>query len=101
MRRLLLLGMILWLVASAQATIRYVDVNSIGGPCNDSNPGTSITAPKCNPVPAINATTTPGDILYFRGGTYNPSRFDNFGGGVTWHSGAPNNPITFAAYQGE
>src|SRR5262245_5638291 len=100
MRRLLLLGMILWLVASAQAaTTRYVDVNSIGGPCNDGNPGTSITAPKCSAVNAINATTAPGDILYFRAGTYSPSRFDNFGGGVTWHSGSSGNPITFKNYQ--
>lgn len=45
----------------------WVDKNSLGGTCNNSNPGTSITAPKCTAA-SILPSLQPGDKVWFRGG---------------------------------
>lgn len=46
----------------------YVDANSIGGSCSDTNPGT-ITRPWCS-ISKANSTLQPGDTAYIRAGTY-------------------------------
>lgn len=46
----------------------FVDRDSIGGPCADSNPGTE-TQPWCT-VAKANATLVAGDTVYLRAGTY-------------------------------
>ncbi|MBN1774662.1 MAG: right-handed parallel beta-helix repeat-containing protein [Deltaproteobacteria bacterium] len=46
----------------------YVDRDSLGGPCADTNPGT-LTAPWCT-VAHANATLVAGDTVYLRAGTY-------------------------------
>jgi hypothetical protein len=70
----------------------YVDKNSIGGPCADTNPG-NITRPWCT-LKKANASLQAGDTVYVRRGTYDeviePS-----------NSGTAGKKIIYKAYPGE
>ncbi|MFH1587510.1 MAG: right-handed parallel beta-helix repeat-containing protein [Candidatus Diapherotrites archaeon] len=80
--------------------IYYVDKDSIGGTCLDSNPGT-ITQPWCT-LRKASQTMVAGDITYIREGIYAPEW-------VQWarltvdtlNSGTEGNPISYVAYPGE
>lgn len=79
----------------ALSTNYYVDGASIGGTCNNNNPGT-ITQPWCTIQKATSATSPvqAGDTIYVRAGTYN-------GTVDMYKSGTLDNPITLSAYQNE
>ncbi len=87
-------GILFLLMATeAMGTTYYVDKNSIGGICSDSNPGT-IVQPWCSIKYAAN-TLVAGDTVNIRQGTYSetdiyPSR-----------SGTSGNYITYKVYQNE
>jgi hypothetical protein len=70
----------------------YVDKDSIGGTCSDSNPGT-ITQPWCT-IGKANAFLQAGDTVYIRAGTFqetiNPS-----------NSGTEGKYITYQNYQSD
>jgi hypothetical protein len=74
-------------------TTFYVDKNSLGGTCNNNNPGTQ-TQPWCSITKAMQ-TLTAGQRAYIREGTYNE------GGLRPTNSGTPGNYITFEAFPGE
>jgi len=79
----------------AISTSYYVDTASIGGACNNNNPGT-ITQPWCTIQKATgnNSSVVAGDTIYVRAGTYN--------GTVDFYkSGTVGNPIILTAYQNE
>lgn len=78
-------------MASLAATY-YVDKDSIGGACSNSNAGTLITAPWCTLIKA-GTTATLGDTVYIRAGIYQET--------ITPNSGTLGNTITFDRYQGE
>jgi hypothetical protein len=72
----------------------YVDRDSLGGPCSDSNPG-SLTAPWCT-LEKANATLAAGDTAYLRAGTYAGETI------APARSGTSNAArVTYAAYEGE
>jgi len=75
------------------ATDYYVDKDSIGGPCSDSNVGDETSEPWCTLNQADN-TAIAGDVVHIRKGTYyetiNPTS-----------SGNPGSPITFRSYNNE
>jgi parallel beta-helix repeat protein len=89
--------LIVLMPALASATTYYLDVNSIGGPCNDNNPGT-ITQPWCT-IEKANQVLQPGDTVYFRVGDYGPNAYWVSIGPV--NSGTPGNYITYSRYQNE
>jgi len=73
----------------------YVDTDSVGGVCNNDNPG-SITQPWCTIQKATssNSPVEAGDTIYVRSGTYT--------GTIDFYkSGTSNSPITLTAYQDE
>ena len=73
----------------------YVDINSIGGPCSDSNPGT-ITQP-WQTISKANQVLEAGDMVYIRAGTYSIT-----GSGIDpANTGTSGNVITFSAYNDE
>ncbi len=74
-------------------TTFYVDKNSLGGTCNDSNTGTTLATPWCTIGKAV-STLTAGQQVLVRTGTYNEGDFLS-------HSGSAGNYITFRAYTGE
>ena len=74
------------------ATDYYVDKDSIGGTCYDSNPGT-LTQPWCT-ITRANEVLQAGDTVYIREGIYSESIRPST-------SGTPNNYITYKAYPGE
>lgn len=73
-------------------TIYIVDQDSLGGPCDDANPGT-LTEPWCT-LDQANQTLQAGEMAAIRAGTYleqiRPTR-----------SGEPDRPIIYAAYDQE
>jgi len=82
----------IFLPVSVYAQDYYVDVDSLGGLCSDSNPGT-LAQPWCT-VGKANSDLQPGDIVYIREGTHgqniNPA-----------NSGTPGNYITYKRYNNE
>lgn len=50
----------------------YVDKDSTGGECSDTNNGTALTTPWCT-IEKANATVAPGDTVNIRAGTYSVS----------------------------
>ncbi|MBI2451539.1 right-handed parallel beta-helix repeat-containing protein [Candidatus Pacearchaeota archaeon] len=71
----------------------YVDINSIGGACSDSNSGTSETNPWCTLGKAA-STAAAGNVVCVRAGTYSETLRPA-------NSGTAGNLITFKAYPGE
>jgi hypothetical protein len=73
----------------------YVDINSIGGPCSDSNPGT-ITQP-WQTISKANQVLEAGDMVYIRAGTYSIT-----GSGIDpANTGTSGLPITYSNYNDE
>ncbi len=70
----------------------YVDKDSLGGQCDDANPGT-LSEPFCT-FSEVLAQAGPGDSVYIREATYNEVLHVE-------RSGAPGNYITYQAYPGE
>lgn len=78
---------------SSEAATYYVDGAGLGGTCNDSNDGTTLTTPWCT-VGKAASTATAGDIINIRGGTYRET--------VTpTNSGSSGSPIIFQKYNAE
>lgn len=74
----------------------YVDIQSLGGLCSDSNPGT-INQPWCT-IKKANSDLMPGDTVYIREGTYSSSSLAIIDPA---NSGTPGNYITYARYGDE
>ncbi|MCK5643888.1 MAG: hypothetical protein KAJ19_24035, partial [Gammaproteobacteria bacterium] len=96
MKKILLISIIfLTLLPSlASAADYYVDVDSIGGACSDSNLGTSITQPWCTIQYAANIMVA-GDTVYIREGSYYETDI------ILANSGTPGNYINYKVYQNE
>jgi hypothetical protein len=78
----------------AGTTGYYVDRDSIGGACSDSNPGT-LTEPWCT-VDKANETLTAGDTVYIRAGTYDGETIQPSNAGSS-----ESERITYTSYEGE
>jgi hypothetical protein len=65
---MILLVVSLALPMVADSATYYVDKNSLGGTCNDTNPGTA-TSPRCS-ITQGRKLLSGGDTLYIRAGTY-------------------------------
>jgi hypothetical protein len=88
-----------FLAVFVSATNYYVDKASIGGPCSDSNAGTSLSSPLCT-IKQANQMVSPGDTVLIRAGTYT----DNSGHNSIIDprmSGTAGNYITYKNYNGE
>jgi hypothetical protein len=72
----------------------YVDRDSIGGSCSDSNPGT-LTEPWCT-VGKANETLAAGDTVYIRAGTYSEETIEPENSGTS-----ESDRITYTAYEDE
>lgn len=106
MRRLVLLCLLLFVPASADATTYYVDgsggsgsaslcgsvstYNAVAGTCTG---GSSIVR---NTFADVDGLLAAGDTLYIRGGTYVEKILD-----ANFADGTAGNPITISAYSGE
>ncbi len=88
----IILPILLFTSPSWSATY-YVDKDSVGGVCNNSNAGTLITAPWCT-IAKANTTLLSGDTVYIRIGTYTLT------GDIIspTNSGTVGNVITYSAY---
>lgn len=88
-----LVAAVLTTTTALRAETYYVDVDSVGGSCSDSNAGTSESAPWCT-LGQATATVQAGDTVNLREGTYAE---------VLWpeSSGTATERITFQAYPGE
>ena len=75
------------------ADVYYVDRNSLGGPCSDSNPGT-LTQPWCT-IKRASSGLQPGDIVYIREGTYEEKWI------YITHSGSEGKTIRYAGFPEE
>ncbi|NIP40931.1 MAG: DUF1565 domain-containing protein [Candidatus Aenigmarchaeota archaeon] len=86
------------LSVSVSAVDYYVDVNSIGGSCNDNNNGRSLDSPWCT-ITRANSLLQAGDTVYIRAGIYST----NDGGAIINpdNDGSSGNPITYTNYQNE
>ena len=84
------------------ANVYYVDKDSKGGACSDSNPGT-ITQPWCaiGKAKRSSGAVQPGDTVYVRGGTYYFSQNSVKFGYTGNDSGDLGNPIIYKSYPGE
>ncbi|NIO22624.1 MAG: hypothetical protein GTN38_01170, partial [Candidatus Aenigmarchaeota archaeon] len=93
-----LMALILILPVSVSAMDYYVDVDSIGGSCNDNNNGRSLGSPWCT-ITRANSLLQAGDTIYIRAGIYST----NDGGAIInpRNSGTSGNPITYTNYQNE
>jgi hypothetical protein len=78
----------------ADTATYFVDRDSIGGTCDDSNPGTE-TAPWCT-IDKANTTLTAGDTVYIRAGTYPGATIQ-----PTSSGSSETTRITYSAYIGE
>jgi hypothetical protein len=74
----------------------YVDIESLGGLCSDSNPGT-IDQPWCT-IAKANSDLMPGDTVYIREGVYTTSSLSIID---PVNSGTPGNYITYSGYGDE
>lgn len=96
-KTILAIVFIIGVLTCSHATDYYVDQNSLGGSCNNNNPGT-LTQPFCsmNAITSMisNGQLNPGDVIYIRTGTYPFVSIDNL-------NGTSGNPIVFINYQGE
>ena len=72
----------------------FVDTDSLGGVCDDTNPG-SLTAPWCT-IGQANATLTAGDTVYIRAGTYSGETIQPTNSGTS-----DTQRITYSAYDAE
>jgi parallel beta-helix repeat protein len=70
----------------------YVDKNSIGGPCSDTNSGVYIDKPFCT-INKASSVALAADTIYVRRGTYGPF--------VITKSGIQGALLTYQAYNGE
>src|SRR4030042_10793 len=95
---ILLVLLIIFLPVLASAATYYVDRDSLGGSCSDSNAGTALSAPLCT-IRQVNRMVQAGDTVLVRTGTYTES--DGSAVIRPWSSGAPNNYITYKNYNGE
>jgi len=91
-------GVVLFLLllpVSVSAVDYYVDTQSIGGTCSDSNLGT-LTQPFCT-IGQANSVVQPGDRVYIREGTYTGNS------NTIWpdSTGTQGNYITYTNYNGE
>ncbi len=66
---LFLIAFLLLFTVSVQATTYYVDKDSTGGACSDSNNGTALATPWCS-IEKANATLVAGDTVNIRVGSY-------------------------------
>lgn len=92
----IILTILVLLPSSAYATDYYVDINSVGGLCSDSNPGT-IDQPWCT-IAKANSDLQPGDTVHIREGTYMVGSISII---YPVNSGTPGNYITYARYGNE
>ncbi len=98
--REVLIGFVLMffmLSVSVSAVDYYVDKDSIGGQCNDNNPGT-INSPWCT-LSKASLEVGAGDIVYIRAGTYTTA--DNGCVLLMRHSGTSESRITWTNYNDE
>ncbi len=72
----------------------YVDRDSLGGPCDDANPGT-ITEPWCT-IAEANSRLSEGDTVYIRAGTYTDETIAPANSGMSDTA-----RITYVNYAGE
>jgi len=72
----------------------YVDKDSVGGPCSDSNPGT-LTDPWCT-IDKANETLTAGDTVFIRAGTYSGETIQPADSGLS-----ESERIAYTNYNGE
>lgn len=93
MKKCILLIIFILLHSVCFATDYYVDKDSIGGACNDSNNGTSTSTPWCTIGKAL-STVSAGDTINVREGSYTENV-------QMQASGTSGNEITFQAYTGE
>jgi hypothetical protein len=77
---------------AVHAATYYVDVDSLGGPCADGNPGTAENAPWCT-LGQATASVQAGDTVMLRGGTYAEALWPE-------SSGTESARITFQAFRG-
>tara|TARA_Y100000310_G_C20701337_1_gene830227 strand:+ start:1489 stop:5334 length:3846 start_codon:yes stop_codon:yes gene_type:complete len=77
--------------------VYFVDMNSIGGQCSDSNPGT-IDQPWCTVLKGF-SSAQPGDTIYFRQGKYRQNI--TLLGSYFSHDATADNRIYFRGYPGE
>ncbi|MEK6917791.1 MAG: right-handed parallel beta-helix repeat-containing protein [Nanoarchaeota archaeon] len=90
------------LIGIVSAANYYVDKDSIGGVCSDSNAGTSASSPFCT-IHKGESVTMPGDTVYIRSGTYFELSGIPLGSGDRGtlninRGGSPGNPITYTKY---
>jgi hypothetical protein len=78
----------------AGTTAYFVDTDSVGGPCNDANPGT-LTQPWCT-IARANSTLAAGDTVYLRVGTYTGETIQPVSSGAS-----DTQRITYSAYPDE
>jgi hypothetical protein len=78
----------------AGTTEYFVDIDSLGGQCDDNNPGT-LTQPWCT-IGQANATLAAGDTVYIRAGTYAMATIQPANSGTS-----DTDRITYTAYQNE
>ncbi|NCQ54684.1 hypothetical protein GW777_06865 [Candidatus Peregrinibacteria bacterium] len=91
---LIVAGLFVFSVPAAGAgNTRYVDKDSKGGTCSDSNSGT-ISQPWCT-ISKANQTLSAGDTVYIRGGTYSEAIVPQTSGT------SDTNMITYINYTGE
>ena len=89
----------LWCIASVSATDYYVDVDSIGGQCHDTNnTGRSLGSPWCT-ITRANSVLQTGDTVRIRAGIYTT----NDGNAIINpdNDGTPENHITYTNYDTE
>ncbi|MFP4400422.1 MAG: right-handed parallel beta-helix repeat-containing protein [Candidatus Woesearchaeota archaeon] len=91
-KNVLILMIFFFLSHSVFALEYYVDTDSIGGGCSDSNPGT-IDLPFCT-LGQAESVSLPGDRIYVRAGIYREElKIDSYGD--------DGSPIVYEAYDGE
>ncbi len=91
---LILLLIYIFLVPQASLAVTYyVDGASLGGSCNDSGAGTSLSTAWCT-IQKAATTAVAGDTVYIRGGTYRETA-------TPTNSGTSGSPISFINYQNE
>ncbi|NIO22883.1 MAG: hypothetical protein GTN38_02550 [Candidatus Aenigmarchaeota archaeon] len=87
--------MFVLLPVSVSAVDYYVDVNSIGGSCSDSNNGMSVSSPWCT-ITRANSVLQAGDTVYIRQGIYSENDQNTIIN--PRNPGSAGNPITYTNY---
>ncbi|MBN2067658.1 MAG: right-handed parallel beta-helix repeat-containing protein [Candidatus Diapherotrites archaeon] len=97
---MLLLAALMLAIPGNYAATYYVDVDSIGGQCSDTNRGT-ITQPWCTSIKGF-TSARPGDTVYFREGIYRSDKSIGIDSDTYFPKGAgENSRITYSGYPGE